>query len=327
MTAGLVLGSVVGLLGLGSMALVVVDTWISRRAEAAVPPLGSWRTVRGARLHVLDRGRGRGIVLIHGLGGQMRHLTHPLLDRLSSDFRVVALDRPGSGYSLRAAGVPAGVDTDADVVAQLIEDLGLERPLVVGHSLGGAVALATAARHPGRVGGLALLAPLTHVVQGTSDVVRSLEAYSGSLGRISARLAARGSLLRVQDAVLREIFHPEPVSAAFAVDGGGLLALRPRSFVSATADLLAVPDRLPAIEERYGAIDVPVGILYGTGDRVLHPDVQGAAMVDRVRGATVEFIDGGHMIPFTQPDRVERFVRAIAARLDSAPIGRPPSRY
>ena len=81
--------------------------------------------------------------------------------RLQDDFHLVALDRPGSGYSVRAAGAGAGLSEQARVVVRLIERLRLERPLLVGHSLGGMVALAVAIEHPQAISGLALLAPYT----------------------------------------------------------------------------------------------------------------------------------------------------------------------
>ena len=83
-------------------------------------------------------------------------------DKLSGDYRLVALDRPGSGYSVRAPGAGAGLGEQARIVVRLIERLGLERPLLVGHSLGGTVALAVAIEHPQAICGLALLAPYTH---------------------------------------------------------------------------------------------------------------------------------------------------------------------
>ena len=135
---------------------------IAARAEKAVPPSGKFIDIDGNRIHYAEAGAGRPIVFIHGLGAQFHQFEHPLFDRLSGDFHLVALDRPGSGYSVRAAGASAGLSEQARIVVRLIEQLGLQRPLLVGHSLGGMVALTVAIEHPDAISGLALLSPYTH---------------------------------------------------------------------------------------------------------------------------------------------------------------------
>lgn len=111
---------------------------------------------------------------------------------------------------------------------------------------------------------------------------------------------------------LEAVFGPEPVTADFAVGGGGLLTLRPRHFEGASADLVAARAAMPSFIERYGAIDVPVGILFGTGDRILDPEVHGRGMRSRIPGLKLELVEGGHMLPLTQPDRVAELVREVA---------------
>ena len=150
------------LLALAVGALAVSNARTARQVEKALPPLGSFIDIDGSRIHYLDRGSGPTILCIHGLAGQMRHFTYALLDKLKSDYRVVIVDRPGSGYSTRPPQASAAIFAQARTLAKFAAALRLERPLVVGHSLGGAIALALALNHPEHVGGLALLAPLTH---------------------------------------------------------------------------------------------------------------------------------------------------------------------
>ena len=69
------------------------------KIERAVPPLGTIIDLDGERMHYVDRGSGPPIVMIHGLAGNLRNYTYALVDRLTNDFRVIAVDRPGSGYS------------------------------------------------------------------------------------------------------------------------------------------------------------------------------------------------------------------------------------
>ena len=136
----------------------------TRKVEALVPRDGRLVDVAGQRVHVAEVGNGPSVLLIHGLGGQMRNFGPELVADLARDYRVIRVDRPGSGYSPREAGVAADLPTQAKLIAALIDQLGLDRPWIVGHSLGGALALTTAVLFPGKVGGLLLIAPASQPV-------------------------------------------------------------------------------------------------------------------------------------------------------------------
>ncbi len=207
---------------------------------------------------------------------------------------------------------PAGPRADAAIVAGLIRALDLGRPVLVAHSLGGAVALATALEHPDVVGGLALVAPLTHPVDEVPDVFRSLDISSPALRRFVAWTLAAPVAILLGERPLAAVFGPEPVTPDFAVGGGGLLTLRPQHFEGASADLVAARAEMPGLPERYGAIDVPVGILFGTGDRILDPERHGCGVRSLIPGLKLELVEGGHMLPLTQPDRVAALVRRVA---------------
>ena len=75
---------------------------------------------------------------------------------------MILIDRPGAGRSLRGAGSQANVFAQARTVAAFIDALKLDKPVLVGHSLGGAIALAVELNHADRVSRLALIAPLSH---------------------------------------------------------------------------------------------------------------------------------------------------------------------
>jgi pimeloyl-ACP methyl ester carboxylesterase len=284
------------------------------RVEAALPPGGRFVEVPGARLHVVERGQGPTLLLVHGLAGQLRHFTYGIVDLLASRYRVVAVDRPGSGYSVRMPGSSAALGAQADVLAALIDTLKLGRPIVVGHSLGGAVALALAQRHPERVAGLALIAPLTHPVQEIPSVFRGLRIARPWARALAAWTVAVPIGLVRRDAALRVLFDPEPVARDFATRAGGMLTLRPSHFIAACADLAAAPEDLPGMIQGYGAMRLPVYILYGRGDRILDPQIQGAALAGALPGAELTLVDGGHMLPVTMPQRCAQFIHESAAR-------------
>jgi pimeloyl-ACP methyl ester carboxylesterase len=284
-----------------------------RQVEAALPPAGRFVDVPGARLHVVERGQGPAVLLVHGLAGQLCHFTYAIVDELAAQYRVVAVDRPGSGYSVRSPGASAALSAQADVLAALIDERGLGRPLVVGHSLGGAVALALAQRHPERVAGLLLVAPLTHPVLKISPVFSRLNIAKPWVRTLVAWTLAVPLGIAKRDEVLRLIFGPEPVPGDFATRGGGLLNLRPSHFVAACADLAAIPTDLEGMTQRYATMQLPVRIIYGRDDRILNHQEQGEALAAILPGARLTLIDGGHMLPITAPGVVAQFIREAAA--------------
>ena len=286
----------------------------ARWIEAIALAKGGFLDVDGERLHVLDQGAGPPLVMIHGLSGQMGNLTHSLVGRLTQDFRVVAFDRPGSGYSTRPAGGQAGLEAQAATLAKAIRKLKLDKPVVVGHSLGGAVALALALDHPDCVSALALIAPLTHPIGTAPLVFRALAIRSPFLRRLGAWTVATPGGLLFRNFSTRAVFAPEAPSADFAVAGGGLLALRPRNLEEASADMIAVNDDLEPMTARYSSIAVPVGVLYGRRDPLLNPAAQGESMKRILPSLDLEMVDGGHMLPMTQPDLCAAFIRRIAAK-------------
>ncbi len=116
--------------------------------------------VSGVRLHVRDSGpKGApAVILIHGFGGSL-HTWEPWALVLAVDHRVIRFDLPGSGLSMPD---PSGDYTDArslQLLIALMEQRGIARASVVGHSIGGRIAWTFAARHPERVDKLVLVAP------------------------------------------------------------------------------------------------------------------------------------------------------------------------
>jgi len=294
--------------------LVIFTAYTARRVEQALPPRGRFLDVNGARIHYLDKGAGPTLVLVHGLGGQMGNFTYALLDRLTSSFRVILIDRPGAGYSTRPPGQSARLSTQAEIVAQFIRLLGLDRPLLVGHSLGGAISLAVALNDPDCIRGLALIAPRTHVRNQVPEVFKPLVIRSKFVRWLIAWTLATPGSIRRGAATLAAIFAPDPVPPDFRTKGGGLLTLRPKSFYNSSTDLMAADLDLPAMVTRYPTLKMPVSILYGTGDQILEPAVHGTSMTTEAPNVHLELVEGGHMLPITFPDITANFIKRAAAR-------------
>src|SRR3984957_724691 len=300
--------------------LVLFAANTARKVEAAVPPCGQFIEIDGQRLHYVDTGGpGPAIVMIHGLGGTLWNFTYALVDKLSGEFRVIAVDRPGSGYSARADDAPAKLSAQADTLAKFVRALGLKQPLLVGHSLGGALSLAIALDHPDCAGALALIAPLTHAQADVPEPFRGLVISSRGMLKIIAWTLAIPMSIRSAPVLLKIVFGPDAVPADFPTRGGGLLGLRPKSFYNTSSDLAAVNEDLPGMMKRYGGLSIPLGMLFAKGERVLEFRRQGEAMKQTCPALDLVLLDEhGHMLPVTAPDNTAGLIRRVAAR-QSAP--------
>jgi pimeloyl-ACP methyl ester carboxylesterase len=309
------------LLGLILLLAIVIAglVWFTsntaRRVEALLPPRGQFMDIDGQRIHYTDSGGSQPpVVMIHGLGGNMLHFGYAMADKLADRYRVILVDRPGAGYSTRPEDTPATLTAQAKTIATLIRRLGLKQPLLVGHSLGGALSLAIALDHPDCAGALALLAPLTHAIESPPDVFKGLEISSPLMRKAFAWTVATPLGIRRGPKLLAEVFAPEAAPADFPMRAGGLLGLRPSAFYNTSADMMAVQDVLPSYMARYKSLDIPMAMLFGRGDRLLDYRGQGEAMKIVCPALDLELVEGGHMLPMTQADRCVALVRRVAER-------------
>lgn len=318
MTAGAILLTVIGVAIAAALAVALYfafATWrIARRARALVPPPGSFVTIGGNRIHYVERGQGLPVLFVHGLGGTQFHFL-PLFARLEKDFRLIAVDRPGSGYSTRRGLTPASPKEQAEFIASFIDTMKLDRPLLVGHSLGGAVSLATALDHRDRISGLALISPLTHREGEVSPEFAPLLIRSPFKRRLIANTVAVPISIKQAPATLGYVFGPQEPPTDYAIAGGAMSVLTPEHFFATSTDFGAVDKVMRAQQDRYGELDLPVGVIFGTADRVLDWERHGKSLVGKIRDLDFETIEGiGHMPQYVATGQVEAFIRRIAAR-------------
>lgn len=300
----------------GFLAAHVFTRSIARKVREGVPPRGEFVDVAGGRLHYVDKGQGRPIVLIHGLSGNLENFGYAMIDRLAEDFRVIAVDRPGCGHSTRDNDALARLPNQAAMIAEMIETLELDKPLVVGHSLGGAVSLFMALNHPGQVGGLAMLAPLTAVQETAPSVFKGIDIANPLLRRFIGNTVAIPMSLRQGAAVLKVVFAPETPPEDFRTRGGGLLTLRPEAFYAASTDLRSVSLDIADIQPRYADLACPLGMLYGDGDAVLDHQSHIQAIQRHHPDMPLVLLEGvGHMPIVTRPEETHAFIRDMYAKI------------
>jgi len=317
---GSIIAIIFAVLALGFAGLAFYARRVARRVERAVPPLGRFVEVDWAKLHYVDRGEGPPIVMIHGIGANLRHYAHTILDEVAKTNRVIAIDRPGCGYSERPRGADNATHTQAAVIQKALDKLGVADPLVVGHSLGGSVALAHAMFHPGKARGYVLIAPLAAPPEMkppfdrwyiTSPLRRWLIAWT-----IGIPMA-----MRYGPALTAFVFAPQTPSKDFGTASGAFLGLRPKAIINNFRDAVASPITVEAIHTQYGEIDAPVICLFGVQDQVLDPELNLAPLAG-MHSAEIQLLDGaGHMLLHVEPSAVTAAIRKMdegAARLPRA---------
>lgn len=115
----------------------------------------------GARIHYVELNPEgtKTIVFVHGLGSYLKFWRYQLDVFAEQGYRVLALDLPGYGKSVKPATFPYTMESFAEVVKAFIEAKGLDKPIIVGHSMGGHTALTLAINYPEMVSALVLTAP------------------------------------------------------------------------------------------------------------------------------------------------------------------------
>ena len=300
----------VAALALGALAVrTVVDV---RRAERDYPPTGQFAAVDGVQLHYLERGSGPAVVLLHGNPGFVGDYTlgpDNTFDALARSHRVIAIDRPGHGYSDRPSAEKTTPREQARLIHQLLARMGVERPIIVGHSWGGGLALIYAEQYPTDVAGLVLAGTRAYPTPQRSDPVYALNRLPviGAIFRatllppIGQRLLAS----RLTAAYAPEPVHRDHLAAARA------LWLRPSQVAATVWDSQNLQAALEMAGAGYGKIALPVIILVGDHDR-------GAAESHRlaaaIAGAQLRVLpNAGHELPLTRPAALVEAVRDLIA--------------
>jgi pimeloyl-ACP methyl ester carboxylesterase len=313
--AAAILAACVALLLALAAGSAAYDAAASAAAQAAYPPPGQFATLAsGRRLHYVCAGQGEpALVLLAGFGGDVLDWS-PVLPALSRARRVCAFDRLGQGWSDPAAPAAAGATfgTAADELHEAVRAAGIQRPIVVGHSLGGALAQVYAAEHD--VAGLVLVDGLT---SGAAEAVLTrLGTYQSlaPLGRVGLLRPIAGIMVDpVYPAELREqMFALRARSSALgAVAQEGAIAARSALQELRGAEATLASGRVPVLVIGAGATDVP------QLPKGAFVEAQ-RAFAERTPGAEFALVpDARHYVMAERPEVVAGLVETwAAARVD-----------
>lgn len=303
------------LVGFALFGLGATTAHLTRQAEADFPPAGRIIAAAGLRQHVIERGRnGDGrptLVMIHGAYGAAQDFAVSLMPLVEDRFHAVAVDRPGHGYSER--GDASTPDHQARALHATLEELGIHRPILLGFSYGGAVALSYALQHPGDTAALVLINPATHpwrtmpaMPLGLTDVPLLGPAVKYTL------VTPVGHLLK--DAGAERVFRPGGVPPAFA-QAPLALSLRPDSYAANAEDIRELDDFLRRQAQFYPSLRLPVEIVVDEDDPSVSPAIHGRRLAQEIPGAAlVVTTGGGHPLHFSQPAAILQAIDRAAQR-------------
>lgn len=298
--------------GAGAAALGL-GACVGGQAETRHPPVGGFVRVEGLRVHYVAEGEGPTVVLIHGASGNLRDFTFSMTDALTArGLRVVAFDRPGHGWSDRAPERGWSPAVQARVLRAAAAALGVERPVVAGHSWGGAAAMAWAVEDPDGVSAAVSIAGATYPWGGDAGLIYRLARRP--VFSAPARALVR-AFVDPEDPgeVVARVFRPQPAPAGYAEHIGVGLALRPDAFRWNAEDLHYLNDELQALAPRYAGLPMPVEAIHGGADRTVWASVHAEPLARDAPQGRLTLLEGvGHMPHHVAEAAVVERIAAVA---------------
>lgn len=294
-------------------------------AEAAAPrPDGGWRLRRGCEvarrfvevdgqpLAYVDEGEGPAVVLIHGTLTALDDMVLALLAPLRPHHRVIAVDRPGFGHSGRERLTGAGVLRQAAIVSEALDQIGVERPVIVGHSFGGAVAVALAALLP-ETAGVVALAPLALPEWRLEHWLFAPRASPG-LGPAATAFAHATWDQALLPMLWRSMFLPQSMPDQVERDFPFALAGAAPATQWVGEDCLAAGPDLLALLAMAPTLAPPLEVIGGDADIVVNNALHGRMLARLApKGRFTQLPGVGHMVHHAAPDSVVEAIGRLSA--------------
>ncbi|MBR0984239.1 MULTISPECIES: alpha/beta fold hydrolase [Bradyrhizobium] len=275
----------------------VVNRKLADKAQRENPPQGRFIDIDGVRLHYVERGSGRPLVLLHGNGSMIQDFeSSGLIDLAAKDYRVIVFDRPGFGHSLRPRNVVWTPAAQADLFRDALAHLGVEKAIVLGHSWGASVAIALAGRHPAMVEALILASGYYFPTARTDAMMAMAGPAIPGFGDILSHTISPIVSRLMWPSMLRQLFEPRSVPQKF--DGfPKSLAVRPSQLRAAAAEAALMVPAAMLSAKTYGELAMPVTILAGEQDRLIDIDEQSGRLHEEIRHSKMRRVArAGHMI-------------------------------
>ncbi|WP_174301525.1 alpha/beta fold hydrolase [Caulobacter sp. S45] len=269
--------------------------------------------VEGHAIAYVEAGRGPAVLLIHGALTNLDDMVLGPFQALARDHRVLAFDRPGHGESPRLRLADASPWRQAELIHAAACDLGAESPVVVGHSFGGAVALAYGMSFPQETRGVLALAPIVWPEPRLELAAFGMRAMPGP-GDILAACASGTVDHATLPLLWRAMFLPQAMPPHFQDGFSFDRASAPQTTLSTGEDAFAIVTALWRSVAAYPSCRTPVSILGGDCDLVINNALHGLALSGVLPDGRFKFVRGmGHMLHHFAIDEVLAAVRALEA--------------
>jgi pimeloyl-ACP methyl ester carboxylesterase len=307
--------------GLGVVALI--NSVLAREAERRNPPKGAFVEVDGVRLHYLEKGSGPPVVLLHGNESLVADFeVSGLFDLLARNHRVIALDRPGFGHSERPREKVWTASAQAALFRKALAQLGVDKPIIVGHSWGTLVALAHAVDHAAHTGALLLLSGYYFPTRRLDAVVASLPAIP-IIGDLLRHTIAPILGWLTGPLVLKKVFEPSKVPERVKREFPFSMLLRPSQIGATAGDAAQMVPAATSLARHYEQLAIPVAIMAGRGDKIVAISPHPRRLHATISVSTLQLMDSAHMIHHVFPEEVAAAVDELQAKLSRAAAERP----
>lgn len=267
-----------------------------REARAAQNhgPSGQFVVVDGLRMHAQVMGDGpETVVLIHGSSGNLRDFTHGIAPELAKRYRVITVDRPGLGWSEEH---PDGtlLEVQARLIQAVAGHFGAARPIVLGHSYGGAVALAWATLMPDTLSAVVPLSAVTHPWD------TGLGAYYTLLSSLIGQWALIPMITAfvpetTVHAEIGKTFAPQVAPSDYADHFGTDLTVRRGQMRMNARQRRALLWQVEALSDRYDDIAVPIELIHGDADPIVSHHIHAERMATHPLARLTTLPGIGHM--------------------------------
>ena len=297
----------------GALAgLALVNRLQAQRAGRDHPPLGRFLDVDGVRLHYLERGSGRPILLVHGNGTMVEDwLISGLVDELAKTNRVIAIDRPGFGHSSRPRGTSWTAQRQAGLFAKALGLLDAKEVVVAGHSYGALVTAALALDHPERLRGITLIGGYYYPTP-RADVWLVAPSAIPGVGDLLRHTIVPPFAHALRRRFIARLFGPAEPTPEWREQFAWPMALAPSRIRAGASDAALMISGAAGLAARYADIDLPVAIVAGRGDRMVHTPTQSERLHQALPKSRLHLLDGiGHMVHHNAPDEVAAAIRLL----------------
>ncbi len=304
------------LTGAAAASAAATAIWVevqARRAEREHPPTGRLIEVDGVRLHYVERGEGPPVLLIHGNTVSLADFeASGLIDLLAARHRVIAIDRPGFGHSERPRDRLWTPTEQARLFHMALAQLGAERPVVVGHSMGTLVALAMALDHPAEVRSLVLLGGYYYPNLRVDALLTAPVALPvvGDVMRYTVSAMTGRAMLK---SMVKGMFTPNEVPPEFFSVLSREMMLRPVQLRANAEDAAFMIPEATSSSDRYKELLMPVTIISGDKDLVVNYEDHSKRLHEELPHSELVVVpDTGHMVHYAAPERVAAAVDGAA---------------